>query len=118
MSIDERARLIHKRGLKRVKTTNPPAKQLFPIGSFVQIAKDLGSSMSHFENDRPAQVQYTYKHAYGGDERQAKIYSLLVRYDNGTWNSIAWYEEHQLTRISNDALISQYILEIVKGRAK
>lgn len=101
---------VYAEGLRRVATTPVPKGQKFKPGTFVQIASDLGPCMSHFEKDRPAMVEHTYKHAYGGDG--VKEYSLLVRYDDGTWSSVAWYEENQLTKITNKAKLKQYRKEI------
>lgn len=95
------AKGVHQKGLDRVASTPMPILQKYPPGTFVWIAKDLGEGMSHFQNNRPAKVQYTYAHAYEWDDspRAAKQYSLLVRYDDGSWSSIAWYYESQLTEI-------------------
>lgn len=108
------AKAIHKAGLERVATLPPPEGQKFLPGAFVWIAKDLGGSMSHFQKDRPARVQYTYAHAYpwGTEERQQKEYSLLVRYDDGSWSSVAWYYESQLTEITDQVLIEKFKSEI------
>lgn len=104
---------VYEAGMERVKTIPVPSTQKFNPGTFVMIAAYLGPSMRHFENNRPAQVEYTYAHAYGGDD--TKTYSLLVRYDDGEWSGVAWYNEEQLTEITDPELINQYILEINKG---
>jgi hypothetical protein len=101
---------IYSAGLRKVAKTPVPKGQKFLPGTFVWIAKDLGPYMSHFDNDRPAFVEYTYAHAYWGNNIDS--YSLVVRYDDGTWSSIAWYNENQLTEITDQTLIEQYKKEL------
>ncbi len=100
----------YKNALKRVAETPAPLNQKFPIGSFVQIAKDLGEHMTHFTNDTAAQVQHTYQHAFG--HGSVTSYSLLVRMPGKGWYSSAWYYEHQLTLIEDPELIEKYKKEI------
>ena len=87
------AQSMYDQGLENVKTTSDTKGQKFPSGSRVHIAEDLGSSMSHFTSGVNATVEYTYAHAYGGDD--VKSYSLNI---DGQGSS-SWYEEHQLTAI-------------------
>lgn len=82
---------IYKAGLERVKNIPEPKGQKFPCGSRVKIAKNLGSSMSHFESDKCATVRYTYAHAYGGNN--VKSYCL----DIDGIGEVSWYYESQLT---------------------
>jgi hypothetical protein len=44
----------------------PRRPQKFNKGDVVWVAKDLGSTMSHFNNDCPAIVMYSYESEYGG----------------------------------------------------
>lgn len=67
--------------------------QKFHRGDWVKIAKNLGRSMSHFQGDCEAIVQYSYNDKYGGGH--TKSYSLFLKGQG----SSAWYEEHQLTLI-------------------
>lgn len=92
-----------------------PRKQKYNKGTFVQVGKDLGHSMRHFENDCPAMVEYTYAEKYGGND--IKSYSLLLKCENGTWESVSWYEEEQLKRITNSKLLLKYKKEILKQRS-
>lgn len=66
-------------------------------GDLVYVAKDLGPSMSHFENDQQAIVLYSYAEKYGGnsarDYTQFSIYLLESKY------TVSWYNEDQLTLI-------------------
>jgi len=87
------AKAIYAKGLEKVKSTPEPKLQKFANGSRVKIADDLGGSMSHFRSGVEAEVQYTYAHAYGGDD--VKSYSL--KFDDGSTSS--WYEEWQLTAV-------------------
>lgn len=63
-------------------------EQKFKRGDLVRIAKDLGSSMAHFESDQDAIVMH------GGSNKQ---YGLM--FENG--RTAAWYYEHQLTFIEH-----------------
>lgn len=96
MSYDERlaqAKAVSAAGGHRVSTVPPPPAQKFPPGARVKIAAELGPSMKHFPSGRLATVQYTYAHAFGGDD--VTSYSLHV---DGL-GSTAWYKEHQLTLV-------------------
>lgn len=97
------SRAIYEEGLRKVATTPPPQGQKFLPNTFVKIAKDLGSGMSHFTSDTVAQVQYTYAHAYKGAD--VKSYSLLIR-EEGLWRSSAWYKEWQLEAITDQGAIT------------
>ncbi len=109
----KQAKSIYNKGMERVKNEPEPKGQKFPVGSFVRIAKDLGFSMSHFTSDTVAKVEYTYAHAFGGNSIES--YSLIVR-ENGHWFSCAWYEEHQLSLITDKKEIELYKKEIqIKG---
>lgn len=70
--------------------------QKFKQYSLVEIAKDLGKSMSHFSSDKEAVVLYTYASKYGGNDTAS--YSLYIK-DQG---ETAWYYESQLTLIEED----------------
>lgn len=98
----------------RLATLPPPPGQKFLPGTFVWIAKDLGPMMRHFYADRPARVEYTYAHAFWGDNIDS--YSLLVRYDDGHWSSVAWYQENQLTEVTDPEKIAGYLKEIEKPK--
>ena len=87
------ANAFYRRGLSNVENKPMPKGQKYPPGTRVRIAEDLGSSMSHFPSGKLATIEYTYAHAYGGDD--VKCYSLNV---DGL-GSIAWYYEHQLEAI-------------------
>ena len=83
-------KVTYEQGLENVKSLPEPDGQKFPVGSRVYIQKDLGSAMSHFRSGCWATVEYTYAHAYGGNDINS--YSLIID-DHG---SSAWYEEYQL----------------------
>ena len=105
----QHAKRIHADGLRRVENTGEPSGQKFPVGSFVKIADDLGSYMSHFPAGLYAQIGYTHAHAYGGD---ADSYSLFVRFEGSRWSSVAWSEEHQLTQVTDADLLAKFNEEI------
>lgn len=73
--------------------------QKFFRGDLVRIAPDLGFSMSHFEKDCDAVVMYTYAEQYDSGRRNEKMYSLYILPNGG---ESSWYDEEQLTFISED----------------
>ncbi len=87
---------LYERGLKQVRDTPEPKGQKFPAGARVKIADDLGETMVGFVSGKMATVEYTYAHAFGGDD--VKSYSLNI---DGVGSS-AWYYEHQLTLIDGN----------------
>jgi len=84
-------------------------KQKFKKGDLVHVAKDLGSCMSHFENDVDAVVIGSYKDKYGGSN--TKSYTLHLKGQG----EVSWYEEHQLTLIEHSRTD---ILKIWKAEEK
>jgi ribosomal protein S24E len=72
--------------------------QKFKKGDWVQIAKDLGRSMTHFTADCEAIVVGSYKDQYGGSD--TKSYTLYLKNQGKS----SWYEEHQLTLIESGRL--------------
>ena len=88
---------IYAAGLERVKKSPPPKGQKYPPGTRVRIADDLGSTMEHFESGKNATVQYTYAHAFGGED--VKSYCLDI---DGSGEA-SWYYESQLTPIADNA---------------
>jgi hypothetical protein len=70
-------------------------EQKFKRGNLVHIAKNLGSMMSHFENDKDAIIVGSYADRYGGSNTNS--YTVMFT-DTGGQSS--WYEEHQLTLIN------------------
>lgn len=67
--------------------------QQFQRGDVVHIAKDLGSSMSHFDSDRDAVVLGSYRDQFGGGPDNEHTYTLLFL--NGA--RVSWYYDSQLT---------------------
>lgn len=108
MDYEERlkyAQGIYAEGLRKVATEPAPPKQKYPKGSFVYISKASGPAMRHFQSDTIARVEYTYAHAYGGDNVDS--YSLLVRYPDGKWSRVAWYREEQLELVTDPKIIKK-----------
>ena len=79
--------------------------QKFHKGDWVQVAKDLGHSMSHFTADCEAIVIGSYADQYGG--RNHKSYTLHVKGEG----ECSWYEEHQLTLIESGRIDKLEALE-------
>lgn len=73
------------------------SKQLFHADDLVQVAKDLGPSMSHFTADCRAIVIGSYCDLYGGN-RDCHTYSLYLE----GRGECSWYEEWQLTLIEHN----------------
>ena len=94
MSKFSEANEIYQRGIFNVKNRPEPDGQKFPIGSRVRISDNLGEYMRSFISGKIATVEYTYAHAYGGND--TKSYSLNI---DGI-GSVAWYTEDQLTLIN------------------
>lgn len=70
-------------------------KQKFHKGDLVQVAKDLGPSMSHFTGDCRAIVIGSYRDKYGGGKDETQLYTLFLE----GRDTCSWYHEHQLTLI-------------------
>lgn len=101
---------IYEQGLLKVKTTPEPEGQKFLNGTFVKIKDNLGPTMGHFPAGLYAKVEYTYAHAYGGDNIES--YSLLVRFSERMWSSVAWYHEWQLDEVIDTELLAKFAEEI------
>jgi hypothetical protein len=71
--------------------------QKFKRGDLVHIAKDLGHSMSHFDNDIDVIILGSYADLCHGDASDIYKYSVLT-FNSG---SISWYNESQLTFIEH-----------------
>ena len=76
--------------------------QKFFFGDHVRIAKDLGSSMSHFESDCEAIVMYSYAEQYDGhSKKNLDQFSLYILPNRG---ESSWYYADQLELIEPDRL--------------
>ena len=86
--------------------------QKYKRGWRVKVDDKMPPWMSHFESGFEGIVEYTHGQKYGGDD--VDNYSLIVLDKDGKpVNSIAWYNECQLSLISDDAgpgleIISRY----------
>lgn len=78
-----------------------PYKQKFHKGDLVQVASDLGPSMSHFPAGVRAIVLGSYNDQFGGGDKHSKTSFSL--YLEGEGES-SWYYEHQLTLIEHRKL--------------
>jgi len=81
-------------GLEVNKNTMGNNLQKFKRGNLVHVDKELGSMMTHFENDKDAIIVGSYADQFGGNN--TKSYTLIFL-DDGC--EVSWYEEHQLTLI-------------------
>lgn len=72
--------------------------QKYQKGAHVQVAKDLGQSMSHFASDCEAIVMYTYSEKFGGENIDS--YCIHIKGNGQT----SWYYECQLALIEEDRL--------------
>ena len=72
--------------------------QKFNKGDHVQLAKDLGRNMTHFQSDCEAIVMHTYDEKFGGDD----IDSYCVYIKGG--GETSWYKEHQLSLIEKNRI--------------
>ena len=76
--------------------------QKFFLGDRVRIAKDLGTSMSHFEKDCEAIVMYSYAEQYdSSSKKNLDQFSLYILPNRG---ESSWYYADQLELIEPDRL--------------
>lgn len=83
--------------------------QKYNKGDHVQVAKDLGPMMGHFQSNCEAIVEYTSNEEYGDGDIVS--YSIYIK----NRGSVAWYEAHQLDLIETNRLD---LLEQWKAEAK
>lgn len=100
---------MHQQGLRNVSSRPVPDGQKYAPGTRVRIADDLGHTMSHFRSGCLATVQYTYAHAYGGDN--VRSYSL----DIDGHGSVSWYQESQLTPVEYPKLRAARDIQLKSG---
>jgi len=88
--------------------------QKFPRGTRVLVAETMPDMMSHFPTDFQAIVDYTYAQKYWGDDIDS--YSLIMLDEKGEpYNSIAWYQENQLTLIDDNTAYGIKLIESYSG---
>lgn len=85
-------------------------EQKFKRGNLVHIAKDLGSMMNHFDNDKDAIIVGSYADQYGGGN--TKSYTVMFV---ETGSECSWYEEQQLTLIDDGG---EHLFEKAKKNRK
>lgn len=69
------------------------SQKLF-AGDLVQIAKDLGPYMTHFEKDQPAIILYSYAERY--DSNSESNYNQYAVYLIESKRTVSWYDGTQL----------------------
>lgn len=73
-------------------------KQKFQFGDLVEVASDLGNSMSHFPGKgETAIVMGSYRDKYGGDNTNSYTLFFLE------YGEVSWYYASQLTLIQSGA---------------
>ena len=89
------------------------SKQKFFRGQRVKICKDLGHGMGHFESDREAIVIGSYGDQFGKTVgRGPESYSLCVFGPRGGGgHHVSWYDEWQLTLVSDARREGEEILQ-------
>lgn len=75
-------------------------KNKYKFGELVYVRPWLGESSSHFSNDCPAIVNYTYASKFGGDDHDS--YGLIILSDTGKEvTESSWYDEWQLISLNS-----------------
>tara|TARA_R110002020_G_scaffold472646_1_gene701003 strand:- start:176 stop:739 length:564 start_codon:yes stop_codon:yes gene_type:complete len=82
-------------------------KQKFKRGNLVRIAKELGSTMKHFKNDKDAIIVGSYSDLWGGSGNN----KYAIMFEDG--NTSSWYEESQLTLLGKGG---EHLLEEAQNR--
>ena len=82
-----------------MKANITPAGQKFEHGTFVFIDLKGDPSRTHFEDQTFAIIESTYGSRCGGDNH--KSYSLIVKQETGEWSWAAWYQEDDLTEVTD-----------------
>lgn len=89
------------KGLNKCKPKKENSKQKFKRGSRVKVCKEMPPEMEHFDSDFEAIVEYTCDQKYNDGDIDS--YSLIMLDENNNpIDSVAWYEENQLTLINAD----------------
>ena len=89
--------------------------QKFKSGVEVRVCDMMPPMMSHFQCGFNAIVEYTYKERYGNGNHDS--YSLVVLDENSNpVNSVAWYNQYQLTLVDNDRLRGLDIIDQYKQK--
>jgi len=107
----------HSRASDGVELTEETMTQKFKRGSRVHIADEMPPSMRHFQHGIDAIVEYTYAQKAKHDRRYSqsgdfKTYSLLLLDAEGKpTGPVAWYEEEQLSLLSEDIHTGLDIIE-------
>ncbi len=94
--------------------------QKFFRGQRVRVADDLGSMMRHFTSGCDAIVVGSFSDQMsrisGADmdivkEIEESYTLLLLKSEDGTMSTASWYEESQLTLVSDDRIRGEEILQ-------
>ena len=85
--------------------------QKFRLGDLVRVAKDLGSSRSHFTSDCDAIVVGSYADQFGGSDVES--YTLMLLPEGGR---CSWYYEEELTLIEKG--FAHTILDVAEKKLR
>ena len=88
--------------------------QKFPRGARVHINQTLPKCMGHFIKDVDAIIEYSYEQKFRCGNHES--YSLvLLNKDGKALNTVAWYDDANLTLVSDDI---EEGLKIIEGYRK
>jgi len=109
----------YNKGLRRVKDKPVPKGQKFLPGIFVYVEYYEGSPHAYIRKGDYTMVEYTYEHAFRQHHDDPETvckhildYSLLLRWDMNEWGTSAWFDERQLTEVTDEKLIKQFKEEL------
>lgn len=83
-----------------------PSTQKFHLGDLVHVAREQGSSRSHFDADVDALVIGSYSDVCAVHGENDKDYALIILPSNDIPYFTAWYPEHTLRLIKKRTLES------------
>ena len=116
-------------GLLCINRIAKPKCQKFEACTFVDIAEEVPSCMSHFPKGLPALIMYSSFQVDGNinqfdtDPKYAqhiigqgfnRDYHLLIRYSADCWSESCWYDESVLSPIRDKSRIKQYSNELAQ----
>ena len=97
--------------------------QKYLRGHRVKIDDEMPPHMDHFPCGVEAIVDYSYSDAFGYHEPNCtpkrEAYSLLLLGDDGSYSEpmlVAWYDQDQLTLVSDDRDAGERLLHKYKSR--
>lgn len=86
-------------------------EQKFFRGQRVRVADDLGKTMRHFTSGCDAIVVGSFSDRVFSSGDDEESYTLLLKEEDGTMDTVSWYKESQLTILSIDRVRGEEILQ-------